>query len=78
MHPIGLHSTVKRWAEQDIADKIWGDVVMTPEFRDWMDNHLGERFGDKLWRWDHFREEDEVAIYFVNPRHATLFKLAWC
>lgn len=77
MLPTELHSTVTHWSKQGIADKIWGDVVMTPNFRDWMFENLGERFGDQLWWYDHFREEDEVAIYFVKPEHALLFKLVW-
>ncbi len=72
-----LYSTVTHWSEQGIADYVWGDVVITPELRDWMQANLGERFGNLKWCYDHFREEGEVAIYFSDPKDAVLFKLTW-
>jgi hypothetical protein len=77
MLPIPVHSTVSHWEKQGIGNIIWGDMILTPEFRDWIETNLGERFGINLWWYDHFVEEREVAIYFVDPRHATLFKLTW-
>lgn len=77
MPPTSLYSTVNIWVEKGIADFVWGDVILTPEFREWMYENLQERYGMKRWAWDHFREEHEVAIYFTDPKDAVLFKLVW-
>lgn len=77
MLPIGLDAMASYWVKQGIADRVWGDLVLTVELRQWLRDNLGQEHGGDLWWWDHYREEDEVVIFFRKPQHAVMFKLAW-
>lgn len=77
MLPTGLDATASHWIKQGIADRIWGDLILTVELRQWMKDNLGEEYGGNLWWWDHYLEEDEVTIFFREPQHAVMFKLTW-
>ena len=48
---------------------------MTPEVRAWLAEYVGN--APKDWWWDHFTDEGEVSIMFVEPKHAIMFKLVW-
>ena len=73
--PITFSSDVWTWRRQGIGFFSSFSFDLTNEVRVWLKDHVGEVSRD--WWWDHFREEGETAIMFVDPAKAMMFKLVW-
>ena len=78
MQPTCLNGTVSNWIALGIPQGRDLFMDLTPSVRDWLFENTGHAYGlESCWWWDHFVEEAEVALYFTNVDHATLFKLTW-
>ena len=73
--PTTLSSDVWTWRRQGIAAFSGFSYDLTPEARAWLNEHVGP--APQTWWWDHFTDEGETAIMFVDPKAAVLFKLTW-
>lgn len=77
MIPICFEGTVKDWIDLGIVERSILHIDLSPEMREWLEDNTGSPYIPPKWWWDHFVEEGEVAMYFMDSRHATLFKLTW-
>jgi len=68
-------SDVWTWQKQGIGFFSGFSFDLTPEIRSWLEDNVGHAPTD--WWWDHFTDEGETSIVFVDPRAAVLFKLTW-
>lgn len=75
IHPTTLASDVWTWQKLGIGKFSGFSFDLTPEVRVWLADNVG--VAPKDWWWDHFTDEGETAIMFVDRNHAILFKLTW-
>jgi len=73
--PKTLSSDVWTWRRQGIGFFSGFSFDLTPECREWLNTHVGN--APERWWWDHFTDEGETSIMFVDPTDAMLFKLTW-
>lgn len=75
IQPTTLSSDVWTWRKLGIGHFSGFSFDLTPEVRAWLAEYVGN--APKDWWWDHFTDEGEVSIMFVEPKHAIMFKLVW-
>lgn len=75
MLPTSLCAERHVWIDKGIAIGAYSglNIDLSPSCRDW----LNQIVRPHRWWWDYFIEEREVAMYFVDPKDAMLFKLTW-
>lgn len=77
MTQVCLINDLDVWVDKGIAQ--WSGIPVLSQFdlsdecRAW----LNENIRPSGWWWDHFIEEHEVVMFFIDRNDAMRFKLAW-